>query len=448
MIKIFNSFSNKLEDFKPIKKGEVSMYVCGPTVYDKLHIGNTRPVVFFDVVARAFEYFGYKVIYASNFTDIDDKIINKAKELGITEKELSDYNVKLAYNTYKKLNIRPHDYNPRVTENMENIINFIKLLKDKGYAYEAGDDIYFSVGKIANYGILSGQAQDKLQIGARIDVEDKKENPADFTLWKKTDEGITWCASWGDGRPGWHTECVVMIDSIFKGPIDIHGGGMDLKFPHHDNEIAQAEAAYNHRIANYWMHNGRLNMQGTKMSKSLGNLIWADDLLDEVGYGPFRILILTTHYRQPLEYSDQILKQAVTDYERIYRTYFQLFRKVELANGSKRKVKDQELLEIRSKFQETLKNDFNTPNAITEIYSLVKVVNNALRDKSTSLEFLEMGLSLFDELLDVLGLNIEMKKLTIEEKELVNKWQDARNKKDFETADKLRAEMNERGIIV
>jgi cysteinyl-tRNA synthetase len=189
-------------------------------------------------------------------------------------------------------------------------------------------------------------------------------------------------------------------------------------------------------------------MQGTKMSKSLGNLIWADDLLDEVGYGPFRILILTTHYRQPLEYSDQILKQAVTDYERIYRTYFQLFRKVELANGSKREVKDQELLEIRSKFQEALKNDFNTANAITEIYSLVKVVNNALRDKAISLEFLEMALRLFDEVLDVLGLNIEMKKLTIEEKELVNKWQDARNKKDFEKADKLRAEMNERGIIV
>jgi cysteinyl-tRNA synthetase len=196
------------------------------------------------------------------------------------------------------------------------------------------------------------------------------------------------------------------------------------------------------------MHNGRINMQGTKMSKSLGNIVWADDLLDEVGYGPFRILILTTHYRQPLEYSDPILKQAMTDYERIYRTYFQLFRKVELANGSKREVKDKELLEIRSKFQDALKNDFNTPNAITEIFTLVKVVNTALRDKTTNLEFLEMALSLFDELLDVLGLNIEMKKLTIEEKELVNKWQDARNKKDFEKADKLRAEMNERGIIV
>ncbi|MBO7078315.1 MAG: cysteine--tRNA ligase, partial [Bacilli bacterium] len=302
MIKIYNSLTNKIEEFKPIKENELSMYVCGSTVYDDIHIGNSRPVVFFDTVARFFSYMGYKVRFVSNFTDIDDKIIKRALSEGVDESVISERYIKSIKETYALLNCLPHFKNPKVTETMPQIIEFIQLLVDKGGAYVEGNDVYFDVSKAKDYGILSGQSVEKLISGARVEENDKKHNPCDFNLWKETEVGKKWDSPWGEGRPGWHTECVVMINDIFHGKIDIHGGGLDLKFPHHDNEIAQASVAFNNKIANYWMHNGRIDLAGEKMSKSLGNVIWAKDLVKEIGYGPYRLMILNVPYRQPMAF--------------------------------------------------------------------------------------------------------------------------------------------------
>lgn len=264
MIKIYNSLTKKIEGFKPIKENELTMYVCGPTVYNFMHIGNSRPIIFFDVVARFFKYLGYKVTYVSNFTDIDDKIIARAEEEGISESEVSEKYIKEISETYNRLNIIPHDKNPKVTENMQEIIDYIGILITKGGAYVSDGDVYFDVSKIDNYGVLSSQTIENLIQGARVETNDKKKNPVDFTLWKETLTGLRWKSPWSEGRPGWHTECVVMINNIFKGKIDIHGGGLDLKFPHHDNEIAQSMCSHDHTIANYWMHNGRIDLRDRK----------------------------------------------------------------------------------------------------------------------------------------------------------------------------------------
>ncbi len=449
MIKLYNSLTNKIEEFKPIKENEVSMYVCGPTVYSNIHIGNSRPVVFFDTVARFFEYMGYKVTYVSNFTDIDDKIIKRAKEEGITEKEVSEKYIASISATYRRLNCLPHYKNPKVTETMGQIIDFIDDLVKKGGAYIVDNDVYFDVSKISEYGVLSGQTVENLINGARIDTNDKKKNPIDFTLWKETEEGIKWDSPFGKGRPGWHTECVVMIHSIFKGMIDIHGGGLDLKFPHHDNEIAQSLCMYNNKIANYWMHNGRIDMGGEKMSKSTGNLIWANDLLDRISYQVFRLIILNVPYRQPLNYKEELIAQATNDFEKIRRAYVSLYRDLELNYEIKKvEIKASDLVNIKNEFIEAMSNDFNTANAITSIFNLVKLINNYIRNKETSYEVKEEALELLKELLWVLGIEVEVSPLTKEEKELVIKWVDARGNKDFELADSLRKEITERNIIL
>ena len=285
-MKLFNTLTNKKEEFKPIKEGEVSLYVCGPTVYNYVHIGNTRPMIVFDVLRRTFEYLGNQVTFVSNFTDVDDKIIKAAKEEGITEKELTDKYIKAYEDVRRDLNLEFPTYAPRVTETMDQIIDFIGQLIDKGYAYEVDGDVYFRVSKIDEYGELSGIKIEDLVAGASERVEDKgvKEESTDFALWKKTDEGIQFNSPWSQGRPGWHTECVVMINDIFEdGKIDIHGGGQDLKFPHHENEIAQSRALNGHPIAHTWMHNQMININNEKMSKSLGNVIWAKDLIKELG---------------------------------------------------------------------------------------------------------------------------------------------------------------------
>ena len=449
MIKLYNSLTNKIEEFKPIKENEVSMYVCGPTVYSNIHIGNSRPVVFFDTVARFFEYMGYKVTYVSNFTDIDDKIIKRAKEEGITEKEVSEKYIASISATYRRLNCLPHYKNPKVTETMGQIIDFIDDLVKKGGAYIVDNDVYFDVSKISEYGVLSGQTVENLINGARIDTNDKKKNPIDFTLWKETEEGIKWDSPFGKGRPGWHTECVVMIHSIFKGMIDIHGGGLDLKFPHHDNEIAQSLCMYNNKIANYWMHNGRIDMGGEKMSKSTGNLIWANDLLDRISYQVFRLIILNVPYRQPLNYKEELIAQATNDFEKIRRAYVSLYRDLELNYEIKKvEIKASDLVNIKNEFIEAMSNDFNTANAITSIFNLVKLINNYIRNKETSYEVKEEALELLKELLWVLGIEVEVSPLTKEEKELVIKWVDARGNKDFELADSLRKEITERNIVL
>ena len=449
MIKIYNSLTNKMEEFVPLRKNEVSMYVCGSTVYNYIHIGNSRPVIFFDTIARFFKYMGYKVTYVSNFTDIDDKIIHKAKEENVTETEISERYIKAIKETYKKLNCLPHDANPKVTENIEGIIRFIDLLVKKEGAYVIDGDVYFDVSKIAEYGQLSGQTIDNLISGARIDTNDKKHNPIDFTLWKRTEEGINWDSPWSFGRPGWHTECVVMIDNIFKGPIDIHGGGLELKFPHHDNEIAQSICAHNHKIANYWIHNGRIDMGGEKMSKSLGNVIWADELLSRTSYQVYRLLILNVPYRQPLDYKEELLIQATTDFEKIKRTYISLFRKIDLEQEHMmptQGIVDSEILQLQTAFIEAMSDDFNTANAITAIFAVTKHCNNLMRNNKAEDDVLKQALKLLDGILWVLGINIELDRLTQEEKALVLKWQEARKNKDFALADSLRDEINNKGI--
>lgn len=450
MIKIYNSLTNKLEEFKPIKEGEVTMYVCGPTVYNTIHIGNSRPVVFFDTVARFFKYMGYKVKYVSNFTDIDDKIIRKAKEENVQEREISERYIKIISDLYKKLNCLPHDANPKVTDNMENIIAFINKMVELQGAYVASGDVYFDVEKIKEYGVLSGQTIENLLNGVRIENNDKKHNSIDFTLWKKTDEGIRWESPWGEGRPGWHTECVVMIDDIFKGPIDIHGGGLDLKFPHHDNEIAQSICVNNHKIANYWIHNGRVDLGTEKMSKSLGNVVWAEDLLKKYPYQVYRLLMLNVPYRQLLSYKEDLFTQSTNDYEKMKRAYISLYRKIELYDKIAFDIEmvNEEVLKVKNDFIESMSDDFNTANAITSIFQTTKLANNYIRNNNISYNDLMQVLKCLKDQLWVLGIDVDLLPLNDDEKALVLKWNEAKKNKDFELADSLREEIKNKNIIL
>lgn len=450
MIKLYNSLTNKLEEFKSLKEKEVSMYVCGSTVYNDMHIGNARPVVFFDVVSRFFQYVGYNVKFVSNFTDIDDKIIKKAESEGVDESVISERYIKSILETYRLLNCLPHYKNPKVTENMDNIINFIDLLVKKQGAYVVENDVYFDVTKDDDYGVLSGQTVENLISGSRVEENDKKQHSCDFNLWKETSVGKKWASPWGEGRPGWHTECVVMINNIFDGMIDIHGGGSDLKFPHHENEIAQSMIAYDHHIASYWMHNGRIDFNGEKMSKSIGNTVDAKGLVKEIGYGPFRLIILSVPYRQPLNYREEILNQAKTDYDKIYKAKLSLVRKLQLNKNitdySGVVVENENLVNIKNEFINALSNDFNTANAITAIIKTVKLVNTFTRQKEFDEEYALQLLTLLNEQMWVLGIDKEIKVLSEEELTVVNQWQEARNNKNFELADELRQVIVEKGI--
>ena len=450
MVKIYNSLSNKIEEFKPIKENEISMYVCGSTVYNDMHIGNARPVVFFDVVGRFFRYIGYDVKFVSNFTDIDDKIIKKAESEDVDESVISERYIKSILETYRLLNCLPHFKNPKVTENMDNIINFIDMLVKKEGAYVVKNDVYFDVTKDGDYGVLSGQTIENLISGSRVEENELKRHSCDFNLWKETTNGKKWSSPWGEGRPGWHTECVVMINNIFDGMIDIHGGGSDLKFPHHENEIAQSMIAFNHHIANYWMHNGRIDFNGEKMSKSIGNTIDAKELVKEIGYGAFRLIILSVPYRQPLNYREEVLVQAKNDYEKIYKAKLSLIRKLQIqkniVNYDGVVIQKEELVNIKNEFIAALSNDFNTANAITALIKTVKLINAFTRQKEIDEQYALELLTLLNELMWVLGIDKEIAVLTEEELEVVLRWQEARNAKNFELADELRNIIIEKGI--
>lgn len=442
-VKIYNSLTKKVEIFHPLKEKELSMYVCGPTVYNHMHIGNARPVVFFDTVRRFFEYIGYQVKFVTNFTDIDDKIIKVAKSKNISELDVSNHYIEEYLKVVKGLNCKPAYMHPRVTECMEEITAFIENLVKTGYAYVKGDDTYFRVHKVESYGMLSNQKVDDLNHGARIGIADEKEDPSDFTLWKKTaDDGIKWPSSLGDGRPGWHTECVVMIDKIFGGKIDIHGGGNDLKFPHHENEIAQSMAVHNHPIANYWIHNGRVDLNGEKMSKSVGNVIWVKDLIEKYSANAYRLLILASQYRQNINYSDELMQSFQKDFERLERAYINIHRKLELngylGNGTV-------LNDLMNKFLEEMAVDLNTANAITVLYDVVKQINKELRSQ-TDLEVLANLYETLKTMLDILGLSVIISALNEEEMKLVKAWEEARCAKNFALADELRNQINEKGI--
>lgn len=445
-MKIFNSYTNKLEEFIPRHKGKVNMYVCGPTVYGYIHIGNARPVIFFDTVRRYFEHRDYDVKFASNFTDVDDKIITKAIELETTEKELTDKFIEAFLNDVEKVNSNTDYIKPRVTEYMEKIIVFIQELIDKDFAYKVDGDVYFRVSKIKDYGILSNRNIDDLISGARIDVNTKKENPLDFTLWKDTKEGIKFDAPFGSGRPGWHTECVAMIDDIFGEEIDIHGGGTGLLFPHHENEIAQSKALHNHSIAKYWMHNGLLNIGNAKMSKSEGKTVLVKDL--PVDPNAFRLFTLSTHYRSPINYTDEVLTSYEKEWEKIIRLYKQVHLKLDLNDMIHANAKiHPDLLEIYKEFLDAMDNDFNTPNAITAMQKLVKVGNQMLRSKDTELEVLLSVLKLFNDFFNVFGLKADVLELSESNKKTYLLWEKARKEKDFEAADKYREILQENGII-
>ena len=442
-IKVYNSLTNKMEDFKPIKKDEISMYVCGPTVYNHMHIGNARPVVFFDTVRRFFEYIGYQVKMVSNFTDIDDKIIQKAIEENTTEDSISEKYIKAYLDACDKIGCNKQVIHPRVTEHIEDIILYIDRLVKTAHAYQSGDGVYFDVRSIPEYGILSNQKLDNLESGSRIDINKNKKDPADFTLWKKTNDiGKKWPSPFGMGRPGWHTECVVMIDKIFGGKIDIHGGGNDLKFPHHENEIAQSMALNNHTIANYWIHNARIDLSGEKMSKSLGNVIWLKDIIDVYPPQAYRLFVLSNHYRQTINYSDELMKKMTIEWEKFEKTYVSLYRKIEL-NDLKFNGND---LEIMKEFLNEMAYDFNTANALSVLYNLQKKINKDLRNTNCSLDELKDDFQTLQDMFDIFGLFVDIQPLSIKEKELVHAWQKAREKKDFVKADELRLKITEMDI--
>lgn len=439
---VYNSLKNKIEPLNPIKENEISMYVCGPTVYGDIHIGNCRPVIVFDVLYRLLTYVGYNVIYMSNITDVDDKIIKKALEENVPESEISNRYLEHYLELRKDLNAINPTFMPRVTENIDNIINFISRLIELGFAYEKNGDVFFRVNNVPGYGRLSNLNLDDLQVGARIEENSLKENPADFALWKKTEVGIKWDSPWSKGRPGWHTECVVMINSLFpKGLIDIHGGGFDLKFPHHENEIAQSYACSNTLLANVWMHNGYINMNNVKMSKSLGNVKSGREIVDKYGVNVTRWAVISTHYRAPINFSDEVMESAIKEVNKVMDPLRQACIKLQLNNYISEN-KDEELI---NKFVDALLDDLNTSNAQTVIFEITKYLNQSLRGKD--LELLAKYYNTLKICIDLLGLMFNEITLTNEDKDLFNRWDEYKANRDFENADRIRKLLIERGLI-
>lgn len=445
-MRLFNTMTNKKEEFKPIKEGEVSIYVCGPTVYNYVHIGNTRPMIVFDVLRRTFEYLGYKVTFVSNFTDVDDKIIKAAKAEGVTEKELTDKYIAAYEDVRLQLNLLFPTYAPRVTNTMDAIIRFIDGLVKEGYAYQKDGDVYFRVTKIKEYGQLSGIHIEDLVAGAsdRVAENDKKEHSTDFALWKKTDEGIRFDSPWSKGRPGWHTECVVMINDIFEnGKIDIHGGGQDLKFPHHENEIAQSMACHHHPIAHTWMHNQMININNEKMSKSKGNVLWAKDVIADLGCNVTKWLMLSTHYRNPLNFTDTVLdnvKKEVAKVENVLKQVSLYLQVHEIANhGFKQEVVDHMVA--------ALEDDLNTSLALKEILDQVKCLNQVSRQKEKDNQVLAIEYATLLKMCDVLGFVFTPNTLNEEDVNIYRHWLEAKEVKDFDTADMYRQQLMDKGIL-
>ena len=437
-MRIYNSLTDKVEEFKPINEGKVTMYVCGPTVYNYVHIGNMRPVITFDMVYKYLKYLGYDVKYASNYTDINPKITKAAETLGVTEREVADKFIKAYEEDLKNYNCSNIDYRPRVINYLDDIFNFISKLIEKGYAYVVDGDVYFRVSKIKDYGILSNQSIEELISGSRVDIDEKKENPLDFSLWRKTTEGETFTSPWGEGIPGWHTECVVMINKLFGDKIDIHAGGVDLKFPHHENEIAQSIALNNNYIANYWMHNGHININNVKMSKSLNNFILAKDFIKEHSANVIKLAFLSTNYRQPLNLTDKVFDEALIIDNKIKTVLKSANNELNIKNIHN--IKE----EKDSTFEEYMNDDFNTPNVITLLLSLVKDLNQEIRNKGNNI------LTLTNKILtitNILGLSYSMPEFTEKQKETYNNWIKAREDKDFALADTLREELIKENIL-
>lgn len=442
---LYNSKTNSVETFTPIHKGKVSMYVCGPTVYNHPHIGNARPIVVFDLLRRILIELGNEVHYVSNYTDVDDRIIQKAKDEGLDETQIAGRYITAYEDVRRGLFADAVDAKPKVTENMDEIIAFIEELIKLEFAYESNGDVYFRVNKVKDYGAISSQNIDALKIGARIEENMQKESSLDFVLWKDTnDEGIKWDSPWGQGRPGWHTECVVMIQDEFNtNLIDIHGGGQDLKFPHHENESAQAKAVHHHDIANYWVHNAMLNIDGEKMSKSLGNVTWAKDYIQQFGGNVTRYLLLSTHYRLILNISDDVLAQAQKEVQKLEGIFKQVSLKLSSQGDTLGQEHDEDLF---NDFMDQLKDDMNVANALVHVNETVKKINQALRSQY-DFEAISRPMNTLVKMMNVLGLDFKLTQFTDEEKTLLSDWDIAKAEKRFEDADKLRVALIEAGVL-
>ncbi len=447
-MKIFNTLTRQKEELVPITPGEYKIYACGPTVYNFIHIGNARPLCVFDVLRRYLEWRGNKVNFVQNFTDIDDKLIRKANESGITVREVAEEFIKEYWTDADGLNIRHATTHPKATENIDAIQDIISALIEKGFAYEAGGDVYFRARRFDEYGKLSHQPLDDLEAGARIDVADIKEDPMDFCLWKSAKEGEpSWPSPWSDGRPGWHIECSAMAGKYLGKTIDIHCGGQDLIFPHHENEIAQSECANGCDFAHYWMHNGYINVDNRKMSKSLGNFFTVREVAKVYGYEPIRFIMISSHYRSPINYSTDIIEQAKNALDRLYKCREALTFAISHAEEGGEKP---DFLEKRkNEFIEAMEDDLNTADALGTVFNLVKDIN-LLIASGAGKATLTAALEGYDELCSVLGLvyNVADDSLDAEVEALIEQRTAARKAKDFATADAIRDRLNEMGIVL
>lgn len=455
-MKVYNTLTGKKEEFKPIDDKEVKMYVCGPTVYNYIHLGNARAAVTFDVIRRYLEYKGYRVIFVQNITDIDDKMIKNANEQGIEVNQLADKFIHEYFVDADGLGIKRATFHPKATEHISDIIEMIKILQEKGYAYAADGDVYFDTSKFKQYGKLSGQSLEELELGKRIDVDERKKNPMDFALWKaKKPSEPSWQSPWGEGRPGWHIECSAMSTKCLGNTLDIHGGGRDLIFPHHENEIAQSEAATGEKFVNYWIHNGYINIDNKKMSKSEGNFFTVRDIADKYDYEVIRFFLLQSHYRSPINFTHELLEQSKAALERLYACIDNLAflkQNVKSADTTEREEQlKQRLGEMQHSFSWAMDDDFNTADAVAVIFDMVREVNTFIAECTTpSLEIVNYCYSLIKELGGVLGILCKERVNTIDDdiEQLIAKRQEARQNKDWKTADEIRDMLKDRGITI
>ena len=454
-MKLYNTLSRKKEEFKPIEEGKVKMYVCGPTVYNFIHIGNARPFIIFDTLRRYLEYRGYDVTFVQNFTDVDDKIVKRSQEENITPEEVATKYIKEYFVDADGLGIKRASVHPQVTDNIEQIIAFVKELEDKGYAYAVNGDVYFDTKKFKDYGKLSGIKQEELEAGARIEVNDQKRHPMDFVLWKAKKEGEPgWASPWGEGRPGWHIECSVMSNRYLGETIDIHAGGQDLKFPHHENEIAQSEARSGKNFSNYWLHNEYINVNNEKMSKSLGNFFTVREISEIYDLEVVRLFMLSTHYRNPINFSDEILNQSKAGLERLYNAKEKAEFTINNLEDSKMteeeaKLQD-ELASFRQKFIDAMDDDVNTADAVSAIFELAKFMNSNITENSSK-EFAQKALDEFNELTGVLNIVNKDKKEDILDEEiekLIEQRTEAKKNKNFQLADEIRQQLLDKGIVL
>ncbi|NLZ27744.1 MAG: cysteine--tRNA ligase [Firmicutes bacterium] len=455
VLKVYNTLTRQKDEFKPLRDGEVSFYVCGPTVYDYFHIGNARVFIVFDVIRRYLEYRGFKVKYVQNFTDIDDKLIRKAAQMGTSVSEVATRFIEAYFEDAARLGIRKATLHPRATESIEPIIGLIERLYEKGLAYQSGGDVLYDTERFPAYGKLSQQKQEELISGARVRVDENKRNPLDFVLWKAAKPGEpSWDSPWGSGRPGWHIECSAMSLNHLGDTIDIHAGGPDLIFPHHENEIAQSEGATGRPFVNYWLHAGYLNIDAEKMSKSLGNVLNIRDLIPRYNPLDIRFFMLSSHYRHPLNYSEKLLEAAMAGRNRLQTLYENLVSGLDRAGsfpyGTAEKSLERELSASRQKFKEAMDDDFNTAEAIGELFSLVRATNVYLACKKLDRDLLMAVREFIEEADEIFGIVDLEEESSLEEriKEAIERREEARRNKDWATADRIRDELDAEGITL